>query len=437
MGGLDEELLALEEAAAGPGRRKMPKPPPDSALANWPEPSEHDIHTMQRYREQFLKENLLWLQHTFADLLDQRTMAQYRQTLLNSLTALLGEVPPESYHPHALPPKVIGGEVVERAPNDVSGPSGLEFDADPPQQLAVEYVQEQNYTYENSEVQTFVRLWLQRARFLLFLNRVTSMYKPDSQAHVRKEHCELCSRTTGLTICPIYTLTHLASQFRTQRDMSPIWNTPLWIHYYRTFTPTCVLCQQCYDYYYMRNLNVPIDERRYQRLRQVERTPLDVLGQSHYHSVPLDALQARVAKLWLEWGRRLARGEKPEDFLPYEGYFDERSSESSASSEVPKSQASSESGEPYEEEKALPNVPIPWGQRAVMMYWLRRAKQNLDQPEFRRWTDHVNQGSRREMDVYSRVRGFRLDMHYISSQTIQDRLGRPQAKRQASPRPGR
>lgn len=180
-------------------------------------------------------------------------------------------------------------------------------------------------------------------------------------------------------------------------------------------------------------MNVPIDERRYQRLRQVERTPLDVLGQSHYHSVPLDTLQARIAKLWLEWARRLGRGETPEEFLPQEGYFDDRSSESSASSEVVKSQVSSDSGEPYEEEYVLPSVPIPWAHRAVMMYWLSRAKQNLEQPELRRWTDHVNQGSRREMDVYSRVRGFRLDMHYISSQTVQDRLGHPQAKVQGSP----
>ena len=26
-------------------------PPPESVLANWPEPGEHDVHGLQRYRE--------------------------------------------------------------------------------------------------------------------------------------------------------------------------------------------------------------------------------------------------------------------------------------------------------------------------------------------------------------------------------------------------
>ena len=58
-------------------------------------------------------------------------------------------------------------------------------------------------------------------------------------------------------------LRHLASLYREQRDMpdpqggvsrfvlcflvrlkrSPLWNTPLWKHFYQTFTPTCTLCE--------------------------------------------------------------------------------------------------------------------------------------------------------------------------------------------------
>jgi hypothetical protein len=87
--GLDEELLAIDEAAAagqdpnekidpkktnakfiiGPDGKKRPNlentPPPWSQLRDWNPPHESDIQGLQRYRMAFIRENQLWLQHVF------------------------------------------------------------------------------------------------------------------------------------------------------------------------------------------------------------------------------------------------------------------------------------------------------------------------------------------------------------------------------------
>merc|ERR1719240_1773083 len=107
----------------------------------------------------------------------------------------------------------------------------------------------------------------------------------------RRDACEICGKSQdmgSLVVLPIYTLTHLASLYRQQRDMSPLWNTPLWQHYYKTFTPTCVLCEKCTNYFWMRNLNIPVDERRFRRLKKEEKVAIDFIQESDYPSVPLD-----------------------------------------------------------------------------------------------------------------------------------------------------
>ena len=40
----------------------------------------------------FLKENQLWLQHAFTDIVDAKAIAHYRSTLLSSLSQILQEV---------------------------------------------------------------------------------------------------------------------------------------------------------------------------------------------------------------------------------------------------------------------------------------------------------------------------------------------------------
>merc|ERR1719197_14953 len=83
--------------------------PPGTALANWPEPGERDVHALQRYREAFLKENQLWLQHSFVDIIDDKTIARYRTTLLTSLAKILNEVDAKKLGPTQLPPKIVQG----------------------------------------------------------------------------------------------------------------------------------------------------------------------------------------------------------------------------------------------------------------------------------------------------------------------------------------
>ena len=58
---------------------------------------------------------------------------------------------------------------------------------------------------------------------------------------------------------------------------SPLWNTPLWKHFYQTFTPTCTLCEACARYYHKRNTNIPVNEKRYQRLQAKKKTAYEMV----------------------------------------------------------------------------------------------------------------------------------------------------------------
>ena len=69
------------------------------------------------------------------------------------------KVDPRDYHPYALPPKIIDGEIVERT-LPVDGPIGrgaFDFDAEPPQNLAAEFVQEQHFSMKNTNVKLLLR----------------------------------------------------------------------------------------------------------------------------------------------------------------------------------------------------------------------------------------------------------------------------------------
>lgn len=417
LAGVDQELLALDAV----DKKLGPKPPPRSVLAGWTEPTAKEPAALQRYREAFLKENQLWLQHIFADLIDQKVLTQYRQTLLLNLAKVLDEIQPQYYSPFELPPKVINGEIIPRTKAGApTGPSGFEFDAEPPMQLASEYMQEHRFGFESSDAQALMKLWLHRAKFVLHLTRLSAVVKPDSQAS--RDSCELCARVEGLQVVPIYTLTHLASLFRQQRDMSPLWNTPLWQHYYKTFTPTCVLCERCSNYYFDRNLNVPVDEARFRRLKKKSKGPLDYIQESNLPSVPLDENTLKLVRLWLDWSRRLARGEEPKSFLALYGFEhrtlreislirlqavqQEEKAEASEESEHESEESSEE--DPEQQPGAFPNIPVNWAASAIMRDWLHRARQGLTEPQLHHWRENVNEGARPH-DENLKPRGFRLD----------------------------
>lgn len=238
---------------------------------------------MERYRRAFLTENQLWLQSAFSELQDERLLVAHRESLLRSLASITGELGPDKY-----------------APSEDLALSGLQFGAGPVPQLALaaSLVQQADYR-ENEEgvspiVQILIRMWRDRAKFLMRLESISNQVRLDPAEHRPHNHCEMGDAclsdppaTAGLVVVPIYTLMHLASTYRTQRDMSPLWNIPLWKHFYKTFTPTCSICERCRDYYYMRNQNIPVDEKRFQALREAKKSTYTRAMESEMQLMPV------------------------------------------------------------------------------------------------------------------------------------------------------
>merc|ERR1740121_2879838 len=306
--GAIDELIGQGAGLLGTGEGLPPPPPKGSLHEDWPEPSPRNATGLERYCQAFLMENQLWLQLAFAELRDKQLMTQHRESLLQSLATLLEEMRPEQYTPPV-------GQVGE----------SLRFGADAPHQLSIAAGELRQEGYKGSIAHALVRCWRQRAQFMLHLTRITAMVKMDS--YERRGICELCARTQGLVVTPIYTLTHLASSYRQQRDMSPLWNTALWRHFYQTFTPTCTLCEACQQYYYRRNQNVPVDEQRFQRLQEKSKTAYECVEESRFPTVPMDPDAKKVLLLWLTFTRHIGRGENPKDFLPTHGFEGRTSAE--------------------------------------------------------------------------------------------------------------
>jgi hypothetical protein len=314
----------LDDAQAREQGLQVMRPPAWSILHNWKPPHSSDFLGMDRYRTAFIKENQLWLQHVFVDLLDHETTAEYRSTLLKSFTKILGEVEPQYYSPYQLPPKIVNGEVIEREVLEgAQQATGFEFDADPPQQLAIAQIKERQFAFTETVSQELLRLWLQRARFLQWLQEASAYMKPHS--YKKRGHCELCASRTDLQVAPIYTMQKLASIFREQRDHSPLFSLQLWNHFYKTFTPTCTVCARCHAYYYARNQDIPVDERRFMRMQQQgplseSMSALERLQNSQYKPVGIDNFTMQVVRVWYEWAKRFTSGEAPEDWLPLYGF---------------------------------------------------------------------------------------------------------------------
>jgi hypothetical protein len=393
-----------------------PAAPKGSLHETWIEPSPRNFTGLERYCQAFLQENQLWLQLAFAELTDRKVVTQHREALLRSLAQLLEEVQPEHY-----------------APDQGQGErTGLEFAAEPVQHLTIAAGEVQRADYKGSTTQALLKMWRQRAQFMLHLARVSSSVKIDSIQ--RKDRCEICGQTAGLVVTPIYTLMHLASSYRQQRDMSPLWNMVFWKHFYKTFTPTCTTCEECRDYYHSRNQNVPVDEKRFRRLQEREKTPFEIVQESQFEPVPIDQQAQDILHLWLAWVRKLAAGEEPRNFLPEYGIEgrtlaeirqdnlkeanddeeeddgipveEEVKAESEASSEVdpddPESiarhrfnklkklrdqQISDDEGEEHQGETPYEGVDpdITWSTRTLAIAWLNKARQNMLAPQLQSW----------------------------------------------------
>jgi hypothetical protein len=155
--------------------------------------------------------------------------------------------------------------------------------------------------------QELLRLWLQRARFIMFLEENVKYIKP--QSYFKGEHCELCKSTIDLMVQPIQTLENLASTYRQQRDYTPIFNVRIWEHFFKTHTPCCTVCSKCQKYYSSRNKDFPIDERRFMRLDMSNLNRKDALVMLQENAAvaviedrkpltTIDPFTQRVLKLW-------------------------------------------------------------------------------------------------------------------------------------------
>jgi len=276
----------------------------------------------------------------------------------------------------------------------------------------------QRVDYEASAVEKLLLMWRERAQFMLHLKAITDSMKLEQ----RKRHssCELCGRIQALQVVPVYTLVHLASSYRQQRDMSPLWNAPLWQHFYQTFTPTCTLCNNCANKYYTMNQNIPVDENRFQRLQVQTLTAHDLVMEADLPAAPIAAEAVDILKCWLAWTRNLVAGEDPREFLPRYGIDGRTANErrrarliadksSGADAESLPSFSDSEEPEDELEEEDKQNLvvyrpeidlqeedepqsdlalaaPLTWSQRAIMGGWLGRARERMHAPQLSDWS---------------------------------------------------
>eukprot|EP00928_Gymnodinium_smaydae_P024083 TRINITY_DN1960_c1_g5_i2.p1 TRINITY_DN1960_c1_g5~~TRINITY_DN1960_c1_g5_i2.p1 ORF type:complete len:6923 (-),score=840.57 TRINITY_DN1960_c1_g5_i2:138-18908(-) len=401
---------AARALAGLPMKPPLPPPPPlGSVHEGWPEPTPRDGKGVERYRQAFLRENQLWLQDTFTEMNDRRMMVQQRLGLLRSLADLLSEVPPDRYAPAGL--------------DDVSA-EAFAMGKEPPMHLARASREVQRGGYTDSLATQIVSMWLDRARFLLHLQRVCQMVKLSTSG--RADRCEMCGNTQSLVITPIHTLTNLASRYRIQRDMSPLWNMVLWRHFYQTFTPTCTVCSYCNTRYYNQNKDIPVEAKRFRKFTTRTKTPFDLLKESKHGLAILDKDTMRILRYWQNWTRDIARGDQPRDFLPRYGFqgktfveirreLQRKQQEEEAAAEeldiAPELDSEDEDEKQRQaKEKAAKRiediylgteeelrdgpfvgreVPMDWSRTAIARAWLQMARDNLRAPQLGGWAHHV------------------------------------------------
>jgi hypothetical protein len=91
----------------------------------------------------------------------------------------------------------------------------------------------------------------------------------------------------GLSIVPVYTITHLAGEYRKQRNMSPVFSISMWRSFFKTFTPTCTLCTDCSIKFWQKNEDVPVLEERVNILKISVKSPIDLLRASKFNKTGL------------------------------------------------------------------------------------------------------------------------------------------------------
>merc|ERR1712232_1367410 len=129
-------------------------PPPSSKLRHWSDapPLNDETGQLEKYRRVFISENQVWLQNNFRNLISSADLQEYRLNLLRGVSAVLGEVNPQLLlHPSETDAHESGvaTAMIQLSDSKIScGPGSA------PHAMAM--------------------LWLNRARFLLLLNQVSS-----------------------------------------------------------------------------------------------------------------------------------------------------------------------------------------------------------------------------------------------------------------------
>ena len=199
------------------------KPPTSSTLYSWPKPRKGDRIGWERYRLAYLRENQLWLQAHMDSLIDGPTTVEFRRLLMDSLANVLKE-----------------SNILKLSTGQEPT---LELNTLPPHQAVVQELQDEVNLVRGSQIETAALTWITRARFIRFLKFAVADMQLE-QATELKPFCEACG-SRGMFVVPQYPVHYVAEQFRIQRDMSRIWNVPMWQKFFATFTPGCTLCEPC------------------------------------------------------------------------------------------------------------------------------------------------------------------------------------------------
>lgn len=169
----------------------------------------------------------------------------------------------------------------------------------------------------------------------------------------------------------------------------------------------------------MRNQNIPVDEKRFQALREAKKSTYTRAMESDMPLMPVPEDSVQLLRLWLGWTRCMVDGKNPKDFLPTFGFegrtpaeirkdnISKAQAEAAADGELPDfSSDDSESEEneerpvvqapaaPEEQAEEAPPEPVPfdgidpritWPARAMMGHWLAMARASLHAPQNQDW----------------------------------------------------
>jgi len=224
-------VLEIAELLKNDDEETFIKVPTSSLLYNWPLPSEGDKLGWERYRMAYLKENQLWLQAHMDRLIDGPTTVEFRKLLMDSLAKVLKE----------------SNILKLNAGTKTAGLDVLEINALPPHEAVVSELEDEREAIRGSRLELAARTWLVRARFVRFL-RFTVEEIGLEQMPVPGRNCDSCGASGArakLSVIPQYPIPYIAAQFRTQTDMSMVWNLPMWQRFFSQFTPGVTVCKKC------------------------------------------------------------------------------------------------------------------------------------------------------------------------------------------------